>query len=296
MRLFSLLTLLIATLSTQADSIAIANTGDIIKQDVVWSIIPYAPIHILEGEYQGHGIADEYLKDAQQLLSDYQHTNQIMTPARVWHQIALQEQLVCHPSALKTPEREGYAYFTQAGLITPAIRVLMRADMWEEKFKGQNSLNVGSYISNGSGVLGIVSQRSYGETVDAILSKTMNGTNKIVQSSGQFGSRQLYKMLLSGRIDVMLEYPWVSAYFDKVLKHDGVEVVHLTIKDFPRYSAAYVACTRNEAGRKIIQALDQFLAKEVLKLKNRQRMMRWLDDKEAKSFEKDYLEYFKIAH
>jgi len=296
MRQFLLFILFTFTLSSQADSIGAANTGESVKPLVVWGIIPYAPIHILEGEYQGQGIADEYLNDAQQVLSNYQHTNQIMTPARAWHQIGLKEQLVCHPSALKTSERENYAYFTQAGLITPAVRVLMRADMWEEKFKGHDSLNVGNYIANNSGVLGIVSQRSYGEKIDRILSQAISDGNKIVQSSGQFGSRQLYKMLLSGRIDVMLEYPWVSAYFDKVMKHDGVEVVHLTIRDFPRYSAAYVACTRNDAGQKIIQALDQFIAQEVLKVKNRQRMIRWLDNKEAKSFEKDYLEYFKIAH
>ncbi len=296
MRLFLLLILYTSTLGAQAASIATVNTSESIKQGVVWSIIPYAPVHILDGEYKGQGIADEYLNDAQQVLSNYQHTNQIMTPARVWHQIALKEQLVCHPSALKTSERESYAYFTQAGLITPAVRVLMREDMWQEKFKGHDSLNVGNYISNSNGVIGIVSQRSYGEKIDIILSQAISDGNKIVQSSGQFGSRQLYKMLLTGRIDIMLEYPWVSAYFDKVIKHDGVEVVHLTIRDFPRYSAAYVACTRNEAGRKIIQALDQFIAKEVLKVKNRQRMMRWLDDKEAKSFEKDYLEYFRIAH
>ena len=296
MRLFLLFLILTPTLVSQADSTAASNTGESIKPSVVWSIIPYAPIHILEGEYKGQGIADEYLKDAQQVLSNYQHTNQFMTPARAWHQLGLKEQLVCHPSALKTPEREKYAYFTQAGLITPAVRVLMREDMWEEDFKGHDSLNVGNYIANNSGVLGIVSQRSYGEKIDTILSQAMTGSNNIVQSSGQFGSRQLYKMLLSGRIDVMLEYPWVSAYFDKVMKHDGVKVVHLTIRDFPRYSAAYVACTRNDAGRKITQALDQFIEKEVLKVKNRQRMMRWLDDKEAKSFEKDYLEYFKIAH
>ena len=296
MRLFLLLLILTSTFSSQADSTAASNTGQNIKQEVVWSIIPYAPIHILDGEYQGHGIADEYLKDAQQVLSNYQHSNQIMTPARVWHQIGLKEQLVCHPSALKTSERENYAYFTQSGLITPVVRVLMRADMWEAEFKGRESLNIGNYIANNSGVLGIVSQRSYGEKIDSILSKAMSEGNNIVQSSGQFGSRQLYKMLLSGRIDVMLEYPWVSAYFDKVMNQDSAKVVHLTIKDFPRYSAAYVACTRNDAGLKIIQALDQFIAKEVIKAKNRQRMMNWLDEKEAKRFERDYLEYFKIAH
>jgi uncharacterized protein (TIGR02285 family) len=103
-------------------------------------------------------------------------------------------------------------------------------------------------------------------------------------------------MLLSERIDIMLEYPWVTAYFEKLLKNDTIKVVHLTIDGFPKYSAAYVACLRNDAGKKVIEALDIFLAKEVLNIENRQRMMRWLDEREAEVFEKDYLKYFDMSN
>jgi len=268
-----------------------------VKQEVVWSIIPYAPIHILDGPFKDQGFADQYLKDAQKVLTDYQHINQVMTPARAWYQIAKHDQLVCHPSALKTPEREAYAYFTQAAMITPVIRALIREDDWKKHYQDKTSINVSEYFLQHKGPIGIVSHRSYGEHIDDIIAQAVRENKNIVQSSGRFGSRQLYEMLINGRIDLMLEYPWVTAYFKKIIKnrHD-VRVMNLNISDFPNYTPAYVACTRNAAGKKIIDTLNQFISQSIPEKENRQRMMDWLDENEAKKFEVNYLKYFKIAH
>jgi uncharacterized protein (TIGR02285 family) len=266
------------------------------KQDVVWSIIPYAPIHILDGQYQGQGIADTYLKEAQSSLAQYHHINQVMTPARAWHQIAKQDQLICHPSALKTTEREAYAYFSQAAMITPVIRALMTKRNWKKYFANQTSINIASYLAKKEGSLGIVSHRSYGEHIDRVVERGVRENKNIVQASGRYGSRQLFEMLINGRIDMMLEYPWVTAYFNKVKKNRDVELVNLNISDFPSYSPSYVACSRNEEGKKLIEKLNAFIERTIPIEKNRQRMMDWLDASEAAKFEQDYLEFFKIAH
>lgn len=271
------------------------NAQPLAQQELIWSIIPYAPIHILEGVYQGQGVADTYLKEAQSILDQYHHINHVMTPARAWHQIAKKEQLICHPSALKTTEREAYAYFSQAAMITPVVRVLMTKRTWKKQFANQTSTNISNYLEKNEGSLGIVSHRSYGEYIDRVVEQGIRKNSNIVQASGRYGSRQLFEMLINGRIDVMLEYPWVTAYFNKVMKNRDVELINLDIKDFPKYSPAYVACTRNEKGKKIIEQVDKFIANSIGLEKNRQRMMDWLDEKEAKKFEQDYLEFFKIA-
>lgn len=296
MRLFILLILLFSFSASQAALPVINSIVEQPDKTIVWSIIPYAPIHILEGPYKGKGIVDEYVSNAQNALPGYLHTNQIMTPARTWYQMSKNEQLVCYPSALKTTEREAFAYFTQPGLITPVLRVVMREDMWKKEFAGKDSINIKEYIAHKKKNFGIVSKRSYGEDIDHILSKVLRGENDIIQTSGRYGSRQLYQMLLSERVDIMLEYPWVTAYFEKVLKNDSIKVVHLMIEGLPKYSAAYVACTRNDDGKRVIEALDKFLAKEVLSIENRQRMMSWLGKTESEAFEQDYLDFFNIAH
>ena len=254
-------------------------------QGITWGLIPYAPIHILEGEYKGQGIADQYLQRAQKALVGYQHFNEVMTPARV-----------CHPSAIKTSKREKIAYFSEAALITPVVHVLMRKTDWQDRLKSKNHLNIVDYINANNGVFGIVSQRSYGEKVDEILADSIASGKKIIQTYGQYGSRQLYKMLLRGRIDMMIEYPWVTAYFNKTLIDEGIEVVNLEIADFPRFSPAYAACSRNAEGKAVIDELNKFIRQTVSEPSNQQRMINWLNEKEAADFEKDYLEYFNIAN
>jgi uncharacterized protein (TIGR02285 family) len=266
------------------------------KLSIIWSIIPYAPIHILEGEYKGQGVADQYIKNAQKEMPGYAHHNEIMTPARAWYLIAKGEELVCHPSTLKTTEREKTAYFSDAALITPVIRVLMRKGDWKDRLNSVNKLNIEDYIKANNGVFGIVSQRSYGEKIDQVLAASMASGQKITEASGEYGSRQLYEMLVRGRIDMMLEYPWVSAYFKKISYNQDIEVVNLEIEDFPRFTPAYAACTRNAAGKAIIERLNQFIGRAVVEPENRQRMMNWLDEEEAAGYEIDYLKYFKIAH
>lgn len=266
------------------------------RQSITWSLIPYAPIHILEGEYKGQGIADQYLQSAQKELVGYKHFNETMTPARAWHSIANGEGVVCHPSAIKTSEREKIAYFTEAALITPVVRVLMRKTDWQDRLKSANYLNIADYINANNGVFGIVAQRSYGEKVDGILANSIASGKQIIQTYGKYGSRQLYEMLVRGRIDMMIEYPWVTAYFKKTLTDENVEVVNLEIADFPRYSPAYAACSRNAGGKAVIDELNKFIRHAVSEPGNQQRMINWLDEKEAAVFEKDYLEYFKIAH
>lgn len=263
---------------------------------ITWGLIPYAPIHILDGEYKGQGIADQYMKSAQEELTDYQHVNQIMTPARVWHLISEGKELVCNPSAIKTSSREKIAYFTEPALITPVARLLMRKTVWKDRWGGVNKLNMAEYINANNGVFGIVSQRSYGEEIDGVLEHSIASGKKIIQTYGQHGSRQLYEMLVHGRIDMMIEYPWVIAYFKKVLKEPPVELVSLEIADFPRFSPAYVACSRNDAGKIVIEKLNTIIRKAIYVPSNREWMSNWLDEKESIKFEKDYLEFFKIAH
>jgi len=292
MRLLIFIALILQITHIRAETSS-SNVSD--EQRIIWSIIPYAPIHILEGEYKGQGIADQYIKNAQQEMPEYVHHNEVMTPARAWYSIAKGAELVCHPSTLKTSEREKVAYFSDAALITPVIRVLMRKDDWKERLGSAGHLNIEDYIKANNGVFGIVSQRSYGEEIDELLTKLMSSGDQIIQASGEYGSRQLYEMLVNGRIDMMIEYPWVSAYFKKISYNQDIEVVNLEIENLPRFSPAYVACTRNAAGKAVIEKLNQFIDRVIAGPANRQRMMDWLDKREATSYEKDYLEYFKIA-
>ena len=269
------------------------------KPVVVWAIIPYAPIHIIDGEFKGQGIADNYVRAVQQAIPDYQHINQVMTPARAWQLIASSSDLVCHPTALKTQAREQVGYFSHATIVTPVIRVLMRKTDWKSHLNSRNNLRFDEYIDANPGNFGIVRLRSYGQLIDDAIEQGLVAQNRLMYTSGRYGSRQLFEMLLNKRIDMMLEYPWVSAYFASVDK-DGLsksaeeELVSLTISDFPGHTPAYVACSKTQSGRQFLNKLDQFIKARIPEQDNRKRMKRWLDATSARQFEKAYQEYFQV--
>lgn len=261
---------------------------------VTWAIIPYAPIHILEGEFKGEGIADGYVENAQQSLPEYQHISQPMTPARAWQLIADSEELVCHPTALKTREREQIAYFSTASIVTPSIRILMRKSDWKQRLQGRNNLSFEEYISAMDGPLGVVKLRSYGQLVDDAIEQKFAGSDRLIKTSGQYGSRQLYEMLLSDRIDMMIEYPWVSAYFSRLSGRNKTPLVSLTISDFPSHAPAYVACNKTEEGRFLVEKISEFINKSISGDLNRARMKRWLDVKSADEFDRAYRHFFQL--
>jgi len=269
------------------------------RPEIVWAIIPYAPIHIIDGEYKGQGIADEYVQSVQQALPGYHHINQVMTPARAWQLIANSTDLVCHPTALKTEARAQVGYFSRAAIVTPVIRVLMRKVDWKQHLNKRNNLKFEEYIAANPGDFGIVRLRSYGQLIDQAIEKGLVAQDRLIYTSGRYGSRQLFEMLLNKRIDMMLEYPWVSAYFASVDK-EGLsksateELVSLTISDFPSHTPAYVACSKTEQGRLFLEQLNHFINKKIPEPDNRQRMKRWLDPTSAKQFEKAYQRYFQV--
>lgn len=265
---------------------------------VIWAIIPYAPIHIIEGEFKGQGIADDYVLAAQQAMPDYEHINQIMTPARAWQLISTSADLICHPTALKTDAREMVGYFSKPAIITPVIRILMRKADWKTTMNGRNNLTFEQYIAASSGNFGIVRLRSYGQVIDEAIEQGLVAQDRLMYTSGRYGSRQLYDMLQNKRIDMMLEYPWVSAYFAS-LDHKGSmssadeELVSLTISDFPSHTPAHVACSKSEQGRLFLQQVNQFITTRIPQANNRERMKRWLDATSARQFDKAYQQYFK---
>jgi len=262
---------------------------------VIWAIIPYAPIHIIDGEFKGQGIADDYVLAAQSAMPGYEHISQVMTPARAWQLIAEGSNLVCHPTALKTRERERIGYFSRSTIVTPVIRILMRKADWKATLDGQNNLSFNEYVTANNGNFGIVRLRSYGQQIDDAIEQGIVNKDRLMYTSGRYASRQLYDMLLNERIDMMIEYPWVSAYFGTLSPHMEIPLVSLTISDFPSHTPAYVACSKTEQGRLFLEELNQFIEDRIPKPDNRQRMKRWLDPQSGREFDRAYQQYFQLT-
>jgi len=104
--------------------------------------------------------------------------------------------------------------------------------------------------------MGAIPNRAYGKDRDAILNKYQS---KLRFEKGFSGNVGLVKMLLARRVDMILEFPWLINYELQKL-HLPPELLKIEITDAPRYDPAYIACSKNAWGVKIITAINPLLA------------------------------------
>jgi uncharacterized protein (TIGR02285 family) len=115
----------------------------------------------------------------------------------------------------------------------------------------QQTVSLSSILQQNRALLiGVDKDRSYGETLDTLLSEPDKKRNVVFRHSGaQIG--ELWRMLEEGRVDVVLEYPFLMA--DKI----APSTISLALSEVPAIEMAYIACHKGRSGQAIIQRLNQ---------------------------------------
>ncbi len=124
--------------------------------------------------------------------------------------------------------------------------------------------------------LGIVSGRSYGEGVDAIL-EDKKGAKNIFSMYSQDSYGRLVDMLMSDRVDYILGY---AVEFGYKVRKDEIEegkIKFFPIKEAGVYSMSHVVCSKTPAGKAIIDDVNKVLLKWRPMDKYRSFVERWLD-------------------
>lgn len=175
---------------------------------------------------------------------------------RSWTLIERGEQ-VCHAGAVRTPQREALAYFSNTWLMPP-LQLIVRRDLVAAlplDAAGRVDLSVLLADTRLQGV--VVHGRSYGPVLDARLQQPAAQAVLRRVTAGDFGSN-LLPMLLQGRADYALEFPNVLA----AVAHGQPEVATLAalpIRGATDPVISGVACPRTPWGQAAIRRIDAVL-------------------------------------
>lgn len=101
----------------------------------------------------------------------------------------------------------------------------------------------------------------------------------------------MFQTHLANRIDYRIEYSYVASCFEEILNKKG-ETVSLTIEESNPYHLAYVACPRNDWGRKMTERINEIIRKARLADEYRKIMEMWQDEDGEKRIRKAYDEIF----
>lgn len=258
------------------------------QDSIQWVDVVLPPIHhINEGIWKGEGISDNIIKLMIEKLDDFEHTQKIQPLKRVLMTLKL-ETNACNPSFKKNPDRESYMYYSIPSVFIPGHGITVRKK--DLHLFGDPPVSLGKLLKTKKLRLGIAGGRSYGKGIDLILEKFKNEKH-INRRAAQDSYGKQVEMMVAGRIDYVLGYSTEFGYI-KMKMGNTDQIKFLTIKEADPYSITYVACSRTEQGKKIINRVNEVLLKERPTERYRSFVERWLDKSIIPEYRKAYNDLF----
>ncbi|MCP4343456.1 MAG: TIGR02285 family protein [Desulfobulbaceae bacterium] len=261
------------------------------QDSIAWMEAVAPPFFIHEGEFKGQGYEDLITDILIAKLPQYNHSHMQANISRHYQQWK-QGEKACGLAMYKTPERMDFAYFSLPSVLTLPTVLIIKKDKFNT-FGGMKTLSLTDILKSNQYVVGRSKNRSYGIEFDNTLDQYGNSQN-IFDHEGPELTLNLLKMLLAGRIDALSGLPEEAMYLaEKMGVRD--QIMTLSIKENQvnhDASLTYVACSKNEWGKKTIADINIVLLKQRPTENYRAAYERWLDQSSIEGYRKLYKEVF----
>ncbi|WKE67431.1 TIGR02285 family protein [Gallaecimonas kandeliae] len=257
------------------------------EETVKWGVFDWPPMHIVAGPEKGQGTFDKVMQHFQQRLPGYQHQVVVANTRRFWDYLKSGEHF-CYVGSVQTPARERFAYFSLPDGLVLSNHVVMLKDR-AAALGLAGPLSLATLLDNPQLKGGIISQRSYGKELDAVL-RDHPKANLYAQSGGDLGL-SLFRMLEAGRLDYIIEYPHVAAYFERLLGKEG-STLSLAASEAPPIQVVHVACPKTAWGQQMIARIDAIILADRGSEAYRRMLETWLTPDEQQVVRQAYDEVF----
>ncbi|WP_161539623.1 TIGR02285 family protein [Paramagnetospirillum kuznetsovii] len=252
---------------------------------VTWLLPDYPPVTISHGPRQGTGYADIFLRYLTEQTPEYAHHRESSSMSRVFG-LMQQGQPVCHPSLLKTPEREVFVDFSGPVEFVLPHHIVVRSDRigrFDAYRNTEGTVDVGRLMKDLGLVTTYQEKRGYPPVVSAALKASAGQKNVIETSADDEGP---FRQLAAGWVDYIIAYPDEVNWFAELLRQaDTVRFEYLPIAGLAEYTIGHVGCTKGAWGKKIVERVDEIVAKAGTRPVWVDAEARLLDAAAAKRFE-----------
>lgn len=189
-------------------------------------------------------------------LPQVRHKRVVANAKRSWLMIR-DGQHVCHAGALRQPDRERLAYFTDIGTLPPPHLVVRRERRGALPLDARGEVDLAAVLADRAWRGALVSGRSYGATLDALLAQRAPASVIEKVSASDYG-RQVLDMVRKRRVDFTIESAqdlWTMTRG----RPDAADLVTVPIKGASDWVVGGVACPRNAWGHAAIALVDRAL-------------------------------------
>ncbi|MYN06614.1 TIGR02285 family protein [Pseudoduganella aquatica] len=248
------------TVSAAACALAIAAglaPGAAQAKDVMTWVMPdFPPAAIPVNGKPGNGVADQAVNFITARWPDAEHRYIYANARRTW-EILERGEAVCFPAALRTPERERIAYFSNTNLLPPPVLIVRGASLPSVPLNSAGEADLAALLERAKLHGIVVDKRSYGAAADgAIARRPRHSSLQIIPVSSYGGN--ILRMIAAKRADYTLDYDFALAYeMSRAPELATLKTVAVAGGSAP--VTVGVACPRTPWGRAAIRRIDRLL-------------------------------------
>lgn len=198
-------------------------------------------------------------------------------------QLLKSNESACTGKKMRNAEREAFAYFTALPqLIFPGLRLYMLKTTADAAgLSGSNANDPEQSLARLITTLpharvGIVGGRNYGEALQQLFDYLGTRNRLYTRTGSDMTAAALLDMLVSGRVELIVEYPNVVQHYTEALKH-AVPLASVNISEAAEYSAGYIMCSKTEQGKQLAQAYSEAIQRASQDNAYLQAHLRWFD-------------------
>jgi uncharacterized protein (TIGR02285 family) len=221
---------------------------------ITWFRTDFPPVHISEGPYQALEMLGPIDRAIVRALEQHGYT--ITTHRGTWERIEHElhsGKRACTSVLLLSPERVATLEYSIAhSLALPPGVVIRKSDLgrFQRFATAAGRVSLDALLRESELKLGITAGRLYTGIMDTLLNAHLGETH-IFPRYSQDGASGLVRMLLSGRVDYTLLFPWEAMYLAR-LEGKPQEVATFAVDGMADYVLSASACPKTAWGQQVI--------------------------------------------
>lgn len=229
------------------------------KPVVVWYVLDFPPINIVQGPHKGQGNRDAAMQQVIQHTPEFTHRITTSNGPRALDALKNTPN-ACQPALMYTEERAKFAYynaFSSDWALPNGIIILPeRAADFAPYLNAAGELELERLLTASTLRIGVNVGRSYGDEIDAILARHPQRLVDVV-SSNLFSSN-LLKLASQAGFDATVGFPTELYY---LIRAGAVpdRFKFLPVAEARSMIRGNIGCSRTEQGRRFMDAFDRVL-------------------------------------
>lgn len=252
------------------------------RAPLVWVYTSAPPFFITDGPLKGHGFADQAMRMLQEELPEFDHVMRMMPIPRLfqfWKEDAnfCLMTMVHHPSPrdgdylLSVP----YAFYRPHGVIVKTDNPRMSEIIQSTT---DTPVSVERFFAAPNLLFGTMADRPLGRNLDPLFERHRSHM-QIVERGDTHNLDGLFNMLKRGRVDYLIDYPFVFRFYDQEPEYQGLfELIPIT-ENRDALIWASVGCTNSAWGKQVVADIDRAIARLAQRDDYRQLVMKWHAEK-----------------